>query len=281
MDDAIQHAPASLSANWHTHTFRCRHASGDFADYAAAAREAGISVLGVSDHCPLPDDRAISVRMAFSELQGYIDGFRAARDAVPGVELHLGVELEHWIDLVPDYPRELLARGVEYVVGAPHHFHLRDGTRVQSWDVVAPELQPRYAREYGDFVEGMIESGLYAFIAHPDLLGCFCDRWSPECEEAARKIARASLRCGIPLEVNGWGLGKKPVVDAGTGLLRHQYPWEPFWKAVGEEGATVLVNSDAHAPRAVACNFGEALAMCSRCGIVPKTFRSVSGNRLR
>ena len=121
------------SANWHTHNFRCRHAKGDFADYAVAAREAGISVLGISDHCPLSDDRDGGVRMPYAELQGYIDGFHAARNAVPGVSMHLGVELEHYQDILPGYAEELLARGVEYIAGATHFFCLPDGTRVSSY----------------------------------------------------------------------------------------------------------------------------------------------------
>ena len=80
----------------------------------------------------------------------------------------------------------------------------------------------------------MIESGLYAFIANPDLIGCFCDRWLPECEQAARKIAATARDCGIPLEINTSDYNKPPKEDAGTGERRAQYPWEPFWKAVAE-----------------------------------------------
>ena len=59
---------SDFTANWHTHNFRCRHARGDFADYARAAVGAGVAVLGVSDHCPTPDDRDIGVRMFHSDL---------------------------------------------------------------------------------------------------------------------------------------------------------------------------------------------------------------------
>lgn len=271
---------SDFKANWHTHNFRCRHALGDFADYAFAAREAGISVLGISDHCPTPDDRDCGVRMRHAELQGYIDGFRAARDAVPGVTLHLGVELEHYRDILPGYAESLLAAGIEYIAGATHFFHLPDGRAVSSWTAPPAEDQPRYALAYGDFVVEMIESGLYAFIAHPDLIGCFCDRWLPECEEAARKIARAARDCGIPLELNTSGYAKHPKTDTGTGAPRPQYPWEPFWRAVREEGAAVLVNSDAHRPDLLLRHLDDALGLCARCGIEPLVFTRVSGNRL-
>ena len=35
---------AGFTVNWRTHNFQCRHARGDFADYARAALEAGVSV---------------------------------------------------------------------------------------------------------------------------------------------------------------------------------------------------------------------------------------------
>lgn len=269
-----------FKANWHTHNFRCRHALGDFIDYAIAAREAGISVLGISDHCPTPDDRDCGVRMRLAELQGYIDGFRAMRDAVPGVKMHLGVELEHYGDIFPGYAESLLAAGIEYIAGATHFFCLPDGTLISSWNEVPADDQPLHALAYGDFVAGMIESGLYAFIAHPDLMGCFCDHWLPECEEATHKIARAARNCGIPLEINTSGYNKPWKTDTWTDATRPQYPWEPFWEVVGEEGAAVLVNSDAHRPDLLMQHIDDAFALCDRCGIKPLVFTRVSGNRL-
>ena len=51
------------TVNLHTHTHRCKHARGIPADYAKAAEEKGIRVLGMTDHTPFPDDRVIMIRM--------------------------------------------------------------------------------------------------------------------------------------------------------------------------------------------------------------------------
>lgn len=271
---------SSLTANWHTHNFRCRHASGDFSDYFQAARAAGLSVLGISDHSPTPDDRDGGCRMRRDELQGYVDGFRAARAAFPDMELHLGVELEYYRDILPGYADELRTLGIEYLAGAPHFFVTPDGAQVSSWSKAEPRDQPRLALAYGGFVAEMISSGLYAFIAHPDLLGCFCDRWLPECEEAARRIASAARDTGVPLEINTYGFAKPWKKDADTGVPRPQYPWEPFWRTVAEEGATVIVNSDAHAPEAIVQHFDDALALCRRCHVEPSVYTRLSRHRL-
>ena len=61
----------NIIKNYHTHTYRCQHASGDVEDYCQAAVEQGLQVLGISDHTALPDDRWPNVRMAFSDLPDY------------------------------------------------------------------------------------------------------------------------------------------------------------------------------------------------------------------
>ena len=38
--------------NYHTHTVRCRHASGTDREYVEKAIEGGIKTLGISDHAP-------------------------------------------------------------------------------------------------------------------------------------------------------------------------------------------------------------------------------------
>lgn len=37
----------------HTHHFRCGHADGNIRDYVEAALEAGLQVIGISDHTPI------------------------------------------------------------------------------------------------------------------------------------------------------------------------------------------------------------------------------------
>ena len=71
--------------NYHTHTFRCRHAQGDVEDYVRAALAQSLTAIGFSDHTPLPDDRWKSIRMSLDELTGYCDEERRAAAAHPGI----------------------------------------------------------------------------------------------------------------------------------------------------------------------------------------------------
>ena len=43
-----------MKYTYHTHTARCHHATGEDEEYVRAAIDAGIKVLGFSDHAPMP-----------------------------------------------------------------------------------------------------------------------------------------------------------------------------------------------------------------------------------
>ena len=45
-----------MTSNFHTHTYRCKHATGDILDYLEQAKKDGCKALGFSDQCPLPQD---------------------------------------------------------------------------------------------------------------------------------------------------------------------------------------------------------------------------------
>lgn len=64
---------------------------------------------------------------------------------------------------------------------------------------------------YVEQIEAALHHGLVTYIAHPDYFMQGRRLFSKECEEAAHRIAKASLKYDIPLEVNlnGFNNGKK------------------------------------------------------------------------
>ena len=64
-----------MIANYHTHTWRCRHADGTEREYVETAIEAGLKILGFSDHTPqvYPGGYVCPVKMLPEELGGYVD----------------------------------------------------------------------------------------------------------------------------------------------------------------------------------------------------------------
>jgi histidinol-phosphatase (PHP family) len=250
-------------ANYHTHTFRCKHASGDASDYAMIAEAGGCKVLGFSDHTPIPGGRWIEFRMHLDELDDYCAAVRAAAVSFPRLRILLGLECEWMPELDAFYREHLLGTiGCDYLVGASHLTAVEGGWINSFEGLVSPVHLAAYARQ----CVRTMESGLFAFLAHPDIFGSSGRTWSADCSACARDICAASAALGVPLEINGLGF-RKPRIASHDGP-RPPYPWAPFWQIAAEHGVQVVLNSDAHHPQDVLRNYEDVAALRDRYGLV-------------
>ena len=78
---------SEFAHNFHTHTFRCKHAQGDVDDYCRAALDRGMQTVGFSDHSAMPDDRWLQVRMEYDSLDGYISAINKAKNDYPSLRI--------------------------------------------------------------------------------------------------------------------------------------------------------------------------------------------------
>ncbi len=260
-----------LHENYHTHTALCRHATGTVAEYCAAAIEAGAVALGFTDHTPLPDGRWQGVRMAMDQLDGYCREIDCARQQFPRLPLFKGLECEYAEEYVAFFREELLGTyAVDYLIGATHWCPYRG-----DWIGVHGELDsPSRLRAYARHVVATMESGLFTFIAHPDLFWCSYPVWDAEAVACSREILAASAALHVPLEINGYGL-RKPCRETVDGP-RPRYPVDAFWELAAEYEAPVVIASDAHRPRDVLASLDDCLAIARRCGLTvirPERFR--------
>ena len=247
--------------NFHTHTFRCKHAKGDVADYCARAVELGMETLGFSDHSAMPDARWIRVRMHYEQLDDYIGAIDRAREDFPQLNIKKGMECEYVPRLHHYYEDELLGeRAFDYLIGAAHFFTADNG----KWSgTYGGTTSAKTLADFARYSVEMIETRLFDFIAHPDLFGNCYPTWDANTAACARDIAQAAAENGVGLEINALGLRK----IAGRPTAFPQYPWEPFWTVVAEAGAPVLVNSDAHRPDDLQGRAGDAMNLAHRQGI--------------
>ena len=251
-----------ITTNCHTHTYRCKHAQGDARDYCAEASTRGLQTLGFSDHAPMPDGRWASVRMDMAELAGYGQAIDAARQEFPGLSILKGLECEY----IPEYAglyRDLFlgAHAMDYLVGGAHWYpHRGEWTAMYGTPMNGPML-----RDYVDYLIRSMESGLFAFLAHPDLFGVCYASWDVEAAACSRALLTAASELRMPLEINGYGL-RKPMVEAPDGW-RYKYPWLPFWEVAAECGVRVVLSSDAHEPEDVATGLLETAAIAQRYGL--------------
>ena len=70
-----------MIANYHTHTKRCMHATGEDREYVERAIAEGIKILGFSDHGPMPYENYRSYyMMTLDQLPEYISSVHSLRE---------------------------------------------------------------------------------------------------------------------------------------------------------------------------------------------------------
>ncbi len=225
---------AIMLANYHTHTVRCGHAAGREEEYIEHAISQGFKILGFSDHVPqpFPDGYVSGIRMTMDELPEYIKTLMALKDKYRNdIEILIGFEVEYTVkyfdrlmDILGEYP-------VDYIIQGQHN--------------VPDEIEGFYAgsrtddegrlREYVNFtIEGM-KTGVFAYLAHPDLINYTGSRET--FLKHMSKIAEASVELNLPLEVNMYGFHD-----------RRNYPRSDFFRMAVDMGAPIVIGCDAHIP---------------------------------
>ena len=249
--------------NFHTHTFRCKHASGETVDYCASAVQFGLETLGFSDHSALPDDRWIRSRMSYSELSDYVDAVHRAKREFPSLRVLLGMECEYIPKFHSFYEDELYGHyDFDYLVGGPHFFT----DDIGDWKgTYGGTMDSKSLLQYGKYVQLMIESGLFSFIAHPDLFGVCYDDWNEDAVACSRDILSAAQDCDVGMEINALGLEK--IARKKPGNRFPLYPWLPFWELATEYDVQTIVNADAHRPKDLIRRTGEATSIQQRFGL--------------
>jgi len=228
--------------NYHTHTYRCGHASMDQDEmYVQAAIRAGFKILGFSDHAPYPDFSKPTDRMDYQYLEDYIASITALKEKYKDqIEIHLGFEMEYMDFYKGEYLDYLLTRG-EYLLLGEHN--------------VLPEALHDYCAEHNSkedlleycrlACEGM-RSGKFLYFAHPDYFCGGIDYFDETCEYVAREIAKVAIETDTPLEVN-IKLGHRPKRDFHDGKdKQYIYPLRAFWEIVSEYPVKCVYGYDAH-----------------------------------
>ena len=245
-----------LYANYHTHTWRCNHASGTEREYVECAIKNGIKVLGFSDHTPMPypDGYLSRDKMRLSETEDYVDTVCALRDEYRGeIEIRLGLEVEYYPALFRDLLRFLEPYPIEYFLLGQHYL----GNEIGEAFCGRPTADEGKLRQYCAQTAEALETGRFTYFAHPDVLNFTGDPGIYE--QCMRGLCIRAKELHIPLEINLLGLGTN----------RH-YPNRRFWEIAGEVGNEAVLGCDAHLPENV---FVPAVIQAGRelaasCGVV-------------
>ena len=234
-----------ITSNFHTHTFRCGHATGEDEQYVICAIEAGIKILGFSDHTPWPGIEQPKIRMSEDLLENYVQNITFLKEKYKEqIEIHVGLEAEYIDDLVPFYKSLLREKGIEYLILGQHgEYNDKDGAYFYN---AFPNDKNKARRAVEQIIKGM-ESGLFRYVAHPDH---FLNGYRINDDFALsliRQICQKSVELNIPLEVN-LTYPRFAIMKGGIHSGIDSYPYDKFWKVVGEYGCPVVFGIDAHNP---------------------------------
>ena len=244
-----------MISNFHTHTRRCNHASGEDREYVIAAIRAGVEVLGFSDHSPqyFPEGYYSGFRMKPEEQRGYVDSILALREEFRDyIQLYIGYETEYYPAFFDRTYEMLSSMPYDYLILGQHALDNEIDAHFCTCGTDDGALLEKYVSQTCD----AIRTGKFFYIAHPDVMK-FSGR-DDIYEEQMTRLCREANKYGMPLEINGLGLRDG-----------RSYPCERFFRIAAAEGSKAIFGCDAHSPDTVglADNFDAARRFADKCGI--------------
>ncbi len=225
-----------MIANYHTHTPRCGHAEGTEREYAEAALEAGLTLLGFSDHSPyfFPGGYRSRVRMTPDQFPDYVTTVRSLQKEYEGrLRIPVGLEMEYYPKLLPELMPLLREYPVDYLILGQHFLGNEVGEHYSGRATADKQHLIQFCNQTMD----AMQTGLFTYFAHPDILNYAGDDQAFY-RQQIRRLCQEAKQCGIPLEINLLGMLE----------LKH-YPDNRFWEIAAEENCDVILGRDAHEPR--------------------------------
>ncbi len=235
-------------ANYHTHIWLCRHASGRVVDYVKEAIKHNFNILGISDHAPFHVlDPYSQYRMTLDEfyniyLHELDEGVNYGKKH--GLTVYRGLEMEYF-EGYDEHFHDLLAH-LDYLILGQHYIPIKDRL-VSVYALKTLDDIKIYANQV---IKGL-RSGYFSMLCHPDV--CFWGIKNPtdEMYEALRPVIKECVKLNIPIEINANGIRRVELEEglSARDYNSYKYPRPKFWQMVAEEGATAIVESDAHDPK--------------------------------
>ena len=223
-----------MNYNYHTHTYLCGHATGEIEDYIKTAIENGIEYLGFSEHFPIRFENGVQsgYRMKVEDVEYYFSTLYALREKYKDkINIKIGFEMEYYPALFDEMFTSAKKYGGEYLI-LGQHFTKPEylyGAKYTAF----PEKSGDALKEYVSSVVEGIKSGVFTYVAHPDILDFIGNE--DAYKEEFIKICEASKEYNLPLEINFLG-----IRDNRT------YPNMRFIELLGETKAPVTFGFDSH-----------------------------------
>ncbi len=234
--------------DYHIHTKRCKHATGEMEEYVEQAIKSGFKEIAFTDHIPLPDRFDIAHRMDLSELESYVSDVYRLQRSYSEIKIILGIEadfidgMERYLEnIFMSFPFEVRILSVHFLA------HWPEGNWVFKYNFPNKSLRQIYS-EYLQSVNRGIETGFFNIVGHLDLIKQRHVSLLRDNENEVREIFKGAADKKMAIEINTSGL-RKPIKET--------YPNLAFLPLIAAYGLPVTLGSDAHAPDQVGFAFDE------------------------
>lgn len=222
--------------NFHTHTYRCKHASGTEREYIESAIRSGIKILGFADHVPCPfkeKGRVSGIRMDMAQAPEYVCTLKKLKEEYKkDIDIYIGFEAEYIPEFYPEQVEMCRQLDCDYMIMGPHFLSGEPG-------VLYTGVETRDTERLKAYVDSVLEgaaTGHFMYIAHPDLINFTGEE--KVYRSHIRRLCEGLKELDVPVEINVVGM-------AGN---RH-YPTPLFWKIAGQTGIPAVAGLDAHSIR--------------------------------
>lgn len=222
-----------LKYTLHNHTYLCKHAIGDSKTMIEQAINDKFEIIGISDHIAYPIT-ATQYRMEYQQRLGYLADLKQLKNDYQNKALILrGFEAEYQVEYL-DYLKLLFEQDlIDYLVLGQHY---QDVNQPETYYGRNMDLQR--ITEYVDRCISAFETGLFLFIAHPDLFLSEDLDFTPEIKVQCIRLIKAAQANNVYLELNAGGLRNNK-----------RFPNNEFFELVAFYQAPVIINSDSHHPK--------------------------------
>ena len=224
--------------NFHMHTSRCHHAYGSDEEFVLASIRNGYQEIGFSDHACWKYDSHFKphMRMTVEDFPEYKKQVLYLKEKYKDkIEIHLGLEAEYFPAMQDWLLQFCIDEEIEYLIFG-NHFYKSDELKIYFGNT-----DPNYVQAYFDSCVEGLKTGMYSYLAHPELIlrNTYLE-WNQEIEAQFTKVCKLCKKMDIPLEYNVLGM----QMNNKMGYI--SYPHPKFWQLAAKIGCKAIIGMDAH-----------------------------------
>ncbi|WP_422658229.1 histidinol-phosphatase [Paenibacillus sp. EC2-1] len=247
----------------HTHHYRCGHADGNIREYIEAGINAGLKVIGISDHTPYFGSQEEQpfpyIAMGKAELAKYVEEVLQLKREYEGkIDVLLGIESDFFPEHTEIYRQTLSLYPFDYIIGSVHQVSGVSIFNKNRWRDLTLDQKITEKENYFALIRDSARSGMFQILGHIDAMkGNYPSFTDIVTEEALDETLKVIADCGVAIEINTSG---KTKLSGGW------YPSNAILERARYHGVEVTFGSDAHKPSRVGDEFEEVAGVLKDIG---------------